>query len=225
MADRPFACVFDAYGTLLDLGSVVRGQLAGLGERADSLLALWRAKQLEYTWLRTLMGRYVPFDRVTADALDYALEALQLSPEQHREALLGAYRIVACYPEAPAVLRTLRRHGIRTAILSNGNPDLLASAVTHSALQDLLDRILSVDPLRAYKPSPPVYALAAEAFGRPTEEFLFVSGNAWDAAGAAAAGLRTAWINPGARPAERLPATPAMVLASLEDLPRALDLD
>ena len=212
------ACVFDAYGTLLDLAGAVAPYTAALGDSAAPLLALWRRKQLEYTWLRTLMGRHADFETVTRDALSYALESLGLSTPDLEAQLSEAFRKLGAFPDAATTLARLRAAGIRTAVLSNGNPDMLADALAHAGLAPLLDQVISVQPLGVYKPVPRVYALAAESLGVAMDAILFVSGNAWDAAGAASAGLRAVLIEPPATPAERLPAAPAARVRTLAEV-------
>jgi 2-haloacid dehalogenase len=213
------ACVFDAYGTLLDLASAVEPHKQSLGDAAPGLLALWRAKQLEYTWLRTLMGRYADFAQVTADALDYACATVGISDPHLRASLLAAFEELAAYPDAAPTLAKLRGGGIRTAVLSNGTPSMLRAAFERSGLAPLLDAVLSVDAIGKYKPAPEVYALATRRLADAPGELLFVSANAWDVAGAAAAGLVTVWINRTAAPAERLPAGASHVVRSLADVP------
>ena len=212
------ACVFDAYGTLLDVHSAMSRHRIRLGPSWERLSALWRGKQLEYTWLRSLMGRYADFRQVTQDALDYALETAHIDDPALREALLEDYHHLDCYPEVPETLRALRNRGISTAILSNGSPEMLAAAVGSAGIGDGLDAVISVDPLRVYKPDPRVYRLAAATLGLSPEAICFQSSNAWDAAGAASFGFRVAWINRAGQPPERLPFAPDAELASLEGL-------
>jgi 2-haloacid dehalogenase len=210
--------LFDAYGTLLDLESAVAPHAAKLGDAAAPLLALWRRKQLEYTWLRTLMGRHADFASVTREALGYALEALALTTPGVEDALARSFRELEPLPGAASLLARLRGAGIRTAVLSNGDPDMLADALSHSGLGTLLDEVISVQPLRVYKPAPPVYAMGAAKLGLAMAELVFVSGNAWDAAGAASAGLRTILIAPTATPVERLPGEPIARVRGLTDV-------
>lgn len=216
------ACVFDAYGTLLDLASAVEPHAAVLGEAAPRLLALWRAKQLEYTWLRTLMERHADFARVTEDALEVACAALGIQDLSLRRRLLTGFLELAAYSDAAQMLQRLRARGLRTAVLSNGTPAMLERAFTRAGLAPLLDSVLSVETVGLYKPSPRVYHYAAEALGLERGALLFVSANAWDAAGAASAGLRAVWVNRAAAPPERLPVGPAFTLRALEDLPALL---
>lgn len=217
------ACVFDAYGTLLDLAGAVAPHAAALGDAAAPLLALWRRKQLEYTWLRTLMGRHADFETVTRDALAYALDALGLAAPDLAAALGQAFRRLGAFPDAAAALRRLRSMHIRTAVLSNGDPGMLHEALGHAGLAPLLDEVISVQPLGVYKPSPRVYAWAAESLGTEIGELAFVSGNAWDAAGAASAGLRAILIEPEGFPPERLPAGPLARVRTLQEIPGLLE--
>jgi 2-haloacid dehalogenase len=210
--------VFDAYGTLFDVHAVVE---AGRALTSDPLaLSLaWRQKQLEYTWLRSLMDRYEDFWRVTEDALRWAIARLGLTasePDVRR--LMDAYLSLACFPDVPAALAALA--GRPRAILSNGAPRMLAAAVASSGLAPHLDHVLSVDAVRTYKPSPLVYALAPQAMNIVAADLLFVSSNAWDVAGAKSFGYQVAWCNRTNAPAENLGVTPDHVIASLSDLPK-----
>ena len=210
--------VFDAYGTLFDVHSVVE---AGRAIASDpmALSLAWRQKQLEYTWLRSLMGRYEDFWTVTEDALRWAIARLGLSAvESDVRRLLDAYLSLACFPEVPAALAALR--GRPRAILSNGAPKMLAAAVASSGLAAHLDHVLSVDAVKTYKPSPKVYALGPEALGIPASALLFVSSNAWDVAGAKSFGYQVAWCNRSNAPEEHLGVSADYVIRSLEELPR-----
>jgi 2-haloacid dehalogenase len=218
------ACVFDAYGTLLDVNAAVAAESRALGERAAELAALWRRKQLEYSWLRSLMRRHADFWQVTQDGLDFALQALGLADAGLRGRLLAAYRALVPYPEVPAVLGTLRRHGVRTAILSNGSPDMLRDAVAAAGITDLLDEVLSVEEVGLFKPAPEVYRLATTRLGLAAGEIVFLSSNGWDVHGAASFGLRTLWVNRTGAPDERLPGEPVRAIASLAELPGFLGL-
>ncbi|MEX0731888.1 MAG: haloacid dehalogenase type II [Aquisalimonadaceae bacterium] len=218
------ACVFDAYGTLFDVHSAVQRHRSRLGSRADSVSAQWRTKQLEYTWLRSLMGRYTGFDQVTAEALDFVLDANEVNNPELRADLLEAYRVLDCYPEVPTVLAALRSAGMKVAILSNGTSATLETAAESAGLRDSLDQILSVDALAVYKPDPRVYQLAVDSLGVPRESILFHSSNGWDAAGAATFGFRVAWINRSGQPRERLPDAPTVELTSLESVPELVGI-
>ena len=210
--------VFDAYGTLFDVHSVVE---AGRALSADpmALSLAWRQKQLEYTWLRSLMGRYEDFWTVTEDALRWAITRLGLAPsESDVRRLMDAYLALACFPEVPSTLASLA--GRPRAILSNGAPKMLASAVASSGLARHLDHVLSVDVVKTYKPSPRVYALAPDALGIPATDLLFVSSNAWDVAGAKSFGYQVAWCNRTSAPPENLGVQADYVIGSLAELPR-----
>jgi 2-haloacid dehalogenase len=213
------AAVFDAYGTLFDVASAARAEEGALGDKAGPLAHLWRAKQLEYTWLRSLMGRHADFRAVTADALDYALEALAIGDAALRERLLALYERLGAYPEARLALERLRAHGLRLAILSNGEPGMLATAASSAGLSDLLEAVLSVEDVGVYKPHPRVYTLAVDRLGLAAHDILFVSANGWDAAGAKAFGLTVAWCNRAGQPRERLGLEPDAVIRSLDELP------
>ena len=216
------ACVFDAYGTLFDVHSAVARHRARLGEVADAISALWRTKQLEYTWLRSLMGRHADFWQVTCDALDFALDTHGRGDDSLRGDLLAAYRELSCYPEVPGVLGRLRQAGVPCAILSNGSPEMLRAAVASAGLDGLLDAVLSVEDVGIFKPDPRVYQLAVDRLGAPAGAISFQSSNAWDAAGAASFGFRVVWINRFGQRPERLGYPAAVELTSLEGLPGTL---
>ncbi len=214
------ACVFDAYGTLFDVHSAVNRCAGHLDPSLRTRLStLWRQKQLEYTWLRSLMQRHADFAQVTADGLDVAMAACELADPALRTALLDAYRTLDAFPEVPAVLDALVARGITTAILSNGTPSMLSDAIAHSRLEGRLAHVWSVETLAVYKPDPRVYALASDGLGLPPERIAFFSSNAWDAAGAASFGFRVVWVNRYAQVAERLPGTPEVTLESLAPVP------
>ncbi|HBH01918.1 MAG TPA: haloacid dehalogenase type II, partial [Candidatus Rokubacteria bacterium] len=208
---------FDAYGTLFDVHAVVEAGRAITTDPA-ALSAAWRQKQLEYTWLRALMGRYEDFWAVTAAALRHAVRRLGLTASEAELArLMDAYLSLACFPEVRAALARLA--GRPRAILSNGAPRMLAAAVAASGLGRHLEHIISVDAVRTYKPSPRVYALGPETLGVPAGELLFVSSNAWDVAGAKAFGYRVAWCNRAGAPEEELGLPADLVVRGLDQLP------
>ncbi|ROR34554.1 haloacid dehalogenase type II [Inmirania thermothiophila] len=217
------ACVFDAYGTLFDVQAAARHLAARLGDRWQPLAEVWRAKQLQYTWLRALMGRYVDFWQVTGEALDHALDAVGLADAGLREELMGLYARLDAYPEVPQVLEALRARGLRLAILSNGAPEMLASAVEAAGVGGLLDAVLSVDEVGTYKPHPSVYRLAVDRFGLPAERMGFVSSNGWDAHAAKAFGYRVVWCNRHGLPRERIPQAPDAEVRDLTALPDVLE--
>ena len=216
------ACVFDAYGTLFDVHSAVARLRARLGAQADELSQLWRAKQLEYTWLRALIGRHADFWQVTGDALDYALAHFGIAPGPVREPLMQAYLALDAYAEVPEALRRLRDAGLTTAILSNGAPGMLAAGARSAGIDRLLDAILSVEDAGVFKPHPRVYQLAVDRLGAAPGEIAFLSSNAWDVHGAACFGLRAVWVNRQGAPRERLPGAPEHELRDLAALPELL---
>lgn len=215
----PVACVFDAYGTLFDYASAAarcQADLGGLGER---LSQLWREKQLQYTWLRSLQGRHADFWQVTGDALDFALESLGLSDGGLRERLMDSYLTLSAFPEVPEVLERLKSAGIKTAILSNGSPGMLRAAVANAGIEGLLDAVLSVEEVGVYKPHPKVYQLAVDRLGVEAGRIWFQSSNGWDAWGASAFGMRVVWCNRYGQRMERLPGRPDYEVRSLLELP------
>lgn len=213
------ACVFDAYGTLFDIAAAAARHQALLGPKFQPLVELWRAKQLQYSWLRNSMGRHADFWQVTQDGLDYAMAQLGLGDAGLREKLLGDYFGLAAYPEVPAVLRRLTDAGIRCAILSNGAPAMLEAAVSNAGIGGLLDAVISVEEVGVYKPDPRVYARAEARLGLPRSAMTFQSSNGWDVAAAAEFGWRVVWINRSGLPRERIGGKPAAELGSLEELP------
>jgi 2-haloacid dehalogenase len=219
------AVVFDAYGTLFDVASAAERTRDLLGEKAGPLADLWRQKQLQYTWLRALMGHHADFWQVTGEALDYSLDAMRLaSTPDLRRRLMEAYERIGPCADAREALVRLKAARLKLAILSNGAPRMLAAAVRSAGLDDLIDETLSVEAVGIYKPHPSVYKLAVDRLGVWPAELGFVSANGWDAWGAKAAGLRVAWCNRAGLPRERLGEPPDVELTTLADLPRALGL-
>ncbi len=216
------AVVFDAYGTLFDVASATARARDALGDRAEPLAELWRAKQLQYTWLRSLMGKHADFWRVTADALDFALATLGIEDAPLRQRLLSSYERLGAYPEVRGVLEQLRARRLRLAILSNGSPRMLAEAAQAAGLTRLLDEVLSVEDVGIFKPHPSVYRLALVKLGLWASEVGFVSANGWDACGAKAFGLRVAWCNRAGQVPERIPDRPDAEIRSLAELPALL---
>lgn len=213
------ACVFDAYGTLFDVHSAVRRSGDALGEKAEKVSALWRQKQLEYTWLRSLMGTHVDFWQVTGEGLDYALAANQLDDPGLRKRLMELYLDLEAYPDVKGALERLRAGGKTTAILSNGAPEMLRAAIESAGLDALLDAALSVEEVGIYKPDPRVYELAVQRLETEAKRICFVSTNAWDACGAAHFGFKVVWLNRFRQQPERLPGAPAAVVETLAELP------
>ena len=209
------ALVFDAYGTLYDVHSVMRRCESFFPGKGGALSQLWRTKQLEYTWQRSLMQRYAPFSTVTREALAYACEALRLELTAERmEALMGEYHMLSTYPEVAKTLQALT--GKKLAILSNGSPDMLGPLVINSGLA--FDAVISVDALKLYKPAPAVYGLAVSILDIPKERIGFVSSNCWDAIGAKSYGFTVYWVNRAGAPADRLGFRPDRILTSLAEL-------
>ncbi|MCB0579037.1 MAG: haloacid dehalogenase type II [Phaeodactylibacter sp.] len=217
-AEKIKGIAFDAYGTLFDIASIDFLLEQIFDDRARQIAAQWRRKQLEYTWLRTLMGQYKDFYELTRDALYYALEATNTSADeaQVRE-LMQQYYHLDVYPEVRNALARLRGT-YRLAILSNANPSLLERAVAYNGLDEWLDEIISADQIRQYKPVPGIYQLAEKELGLPAENLLFASSNTWDVAGATAYGLQTAWVQRRRSVMERLDVKPAVTAANLEEL-------
>jgi len=216
------ACVFDAYGTLFDVNSAAAQAKDTLGERWQPLAELWRTRQLQYTWLRGLMGRHADFWHVTGDALDYAMASLKLDDRSLRDRLMGLYLQLKAYPEVKDTLERLRTAGLKLAILSNGTPDMLAAATRNSGIAGLMDAVLSVEEVGTYKPHPSVYALATRRFGLAPEQICFLSSNAWDAHAAKAFGFHVVWCNRFAQAAERIPERPDGEISTLAGLPAIL---
>jgi 2-haloacid dehalogenase len=213
------ACVFDAYGTLFDFASAARACPDVPPEAAERLSALWRDKQLQYTWLLAAQGRHADFLQVTADALDFTLETLALTRSALRERLLDLYLRLSPFPEVPETLARVRAAGLATAILSNGTPAMLAAAVGAAGLNDLFDAVLSVEEVGAFKPDPRVYQLAVDRLGTPAASIAFVSSNGWDAQAASAFGIQVVWCNRYGQRRERLPGAPDREITTLADLP------
>jgi 2-haloacid dehalogenase len=215
---RAQAFVFDAYGTLFDVHSVVVA-LQDVTADAEAVSLQWRAKQLEYSWLRSLMGCYVDFWTVTDEALQFALKrfGIEVTPAQHA-AILKAYLHLSTYPEIPATLEALAPRPC--LILSNGAPPMLEAAVKSSGLAGKFTHILSADQIKVYKPAPQVYALVPSALGLPKEGIVFVSSNSFDVIGAKAYGFQVAWVNRTHAQADVLGIAPDFVLSRLDELPQ-----
>jgi 2-haloacid dehalogenase len=216
------AVVFDAYGTLLDLQGSLSPVVAERGAGGRALLELWRRKQLEYSWLRSLMQRHADFAVVTEESLDHAMAALGIDEPPLRARLLAAFAQLEAYPEVPAALRRLRGAGLATAVLSNGSPAMLATGLAAAGIAGLVDPVLSVEEVGIYKPAPEVYALACDRLGLPAERIAFLSGNGWDQAGAACFGLRVVAVRRADVTPERLPGDPVAVVRDLGELPPLL---
>jgi 2-haloacid dehalogenase len=218
------ACVFDAYGTLFDFGSAAACCGDALGDTLPAFTTLWRDKQLQYTWLRTLQGRHADFWEVTGDALDYTIETLGFADAALRERLMQLYLTLDAFPEVPETLRRLKAAGLKTAILSNGSPAMLRPLVESAGIAGLLDAVLSVEDAGVFKTHPRVYQLAVHRLGVPASAISFQSSNAWDAYAASAFGMRVVWCNRYGQKRERLPGAPDREVRTLAELPALLGL-
>lgn len=221
MGGRVF--VFDAYGTLFDVAGAARsvaGSPSGgaFAARWPLLAAEWRRKQLEYTWVRSLMGAHADFAAVVADALDWAMEATGLHDHDLRARLLAEFGRLPCFPEVAGALAALKARGARLAILSNGTPAMIAGLCDAAGITGRFDALLSIEEAGLYKPAPAVYALATARFGVAPDRITFVSANGWDIAGAAHHGFHTVWLNRGGAPIDRLPHAPGHILPDLADI-------
>lgn len=212
------AYVFDAYGTLFDVHAAVRRHAGDVGPNYQLFSEVWRAKQLEYSWTRALMGAYKDFWQLTEQALDFTFQRIPGVDPALRPKLLEAYWKLDCYPEVPSVLRALKARGARIAILSNGSPAMLKSAVANAALDTVIDDIFSVDALKTYKTAPGVYDMVTTNYRLYPNAVSFQSSNRWDVAGATKFGFRTVWINRSGMPDEYPDLGPSLILPTLEAL-------
>ena len=213
------ACVFDAYGTLFDIHGPMRKLTAEIGPKADDISVLWRAKQLEYTWLRSLMGVHADFWHVTGDALDYALETHGVSEPGLKDEIMALYLKLEIYPDVRETLQAVKARSQRTAILSNGSPSMLDTAVRSAGLEKLLDLILSVEDVGIYKPSRRVYRHAMHKLQfHDAPSICFVSSHTWDAQAAAQFGFQAVRVNRFGLINDRIPGTPSAVIESLSEL-------
>ena len=213
------ACIFDAYGTLFDYRSAASRYRDVLGENFDQVNAIWREKQLQYSWLRAIQGRHVDFWQVTGEALDFALDTAAIADSTVRDRLMAMYLKLDAFPEVPDMLKRLNVAGLKTAILSNGSPEMLDAAVRNAGIGSLLDAVLSVEAVGVYKPHPKVYQYAIDQLGIKAGEIAFQSSNAWDAHAASLCGMRVIWCNRYRQRTERLPGLPDFEIASLAELP------
>lgn len=217
------ACVFDAYGTLFDVGSPVMKLAGEIGEKAEALSALWRQKQLEYTWLRSLMGTHADFWVVTRDALDFALDQLEIKEAGLADELMTLYLKLDAFPDVADALAALKKAGKRLAILSNGSPSMLDAIVRHAGLERQFEQVLSVEEVGIYKPSRRVYRLAMQKLHlADAPSVCFVSANTWDAQAAAQFGFQAVRVARQPKREERMPGKPARIINSLAELPDCL---
>ena len=218
-------CVFDAYGTLFDVNAAARIAANEPNRKIfkevwPSVSNIWRMKQLQYTWLRSMTEAYTDFWSITQNSLDFALETHKLQNDLLlKERLLALYWELQPYSEVSQMLKDLKESGITTAILSNGSPEMLSGAVKSSDLNDLIDEIISVETVKIFKPSARVYEQVENIIGCSKADVLFVSSNGWDIAGAAGFGFTTAWVNRLKDPIDRLPHKPMHIVEDLTCIP------
>ena len=217
-------CVFDAYGTLFDVTSAARHALANVNPELGQTVAKdWRLKQLQYTWIRAITHEHADFWQVTCDSLDWALEQSGLlNDDQLRNSMLSLFRKLDAYPEVEKLMFTLSSLKINIAILSNGSPNMLKTAVEAAGVENYIDDLLSVEAVGVYKPSPLVYDLVGKRFGCMQEQVLFISSNGWDAAAATGYGFNSVWVNRMQEPVDRLPWKPHYELSDLTGIPDLL---
>lgn len=226
MADRARAVLFDLYGTLFDVHSVANAAERFFPGRGHALSQLWRATQLQYTWLQTLGGRYRTFLDITRDALRHCVAGLGLECSRvQEETLIAEYGRLSPYPEVRGVLDCLRASAVRAGILSNGDPEMIDALLRHAGFETLLDPLLSVSSVRKFKTHPEAYALGPAALQIPPQQILFVSSNCWDAIGATWFGYEALWVNRSGQPPDALDTQPAHVGDSLSDLLPLLDTE
>ncbi len=215
-------CLFDAYGTLFDVTAAAAKKQSEIGDQWQALSSLWRTKQIEYTWLRSLMGSHADFWQVTGDALDFAMDTLGMENTDLREDLMMLYKQLSAYPEVKGVLSKLRADGARAAILSNGSPEMLDSAVKNAGIEEYLEEILSVESVGIFKVHASVYQLAVDRLGVPANRICFFSSNGWDIAGASHFGYRVVWVNRFGQTKERVPHEINAEITSLDELESVL---
>lgn len=212
------AYVFDAYGTLFDVHSAVSRHFDIVGSNPARVSEVWRNKQLEYTWVRTTMNQYKDFWELTSQALDFALAATPDSNPDCKQVLMDAYLSLDCYAEVPCVLEKLKNKGVKTAILSNGSPKMLSSAVEHARLTDLLDDQFSIDDIKTFKADAATYRMVTDKYDVKPEKIAFQSSNRWDIAGASAFGFSCHWINRTTQPDEYMDLAPRKTISDLNGL-------
>ena len=210
--------IFDAYGTLFDVHAAIARHQQEMGPDAGRISAMWRTKQLEYSWTSTLAGHYADFWVLTERALDFALASFPSANEALKPKLLDAYFRLDAFPDARAALKSLKAKGCRTGILSNGSPAMLKAAVDAARIGNNLDAVLSVDTLKMFKPRPEVYGLVTEHFKCDRSDVTFVSSNRWDVMAGVSVGFRAIWINRSKLPDEYADFAPAQILTDLNSL-------
>ena len=212
------ACVFDAYGTLFDVNAAAREEQAALGEKWEQISDVWRTKQLQYTWLRSLQDNYVSFWQVTEEALNFALASAGISDDALKKRLMDLYLKLDVYEEVPETLKKLKDAGLKTAILSNGSPGMLQSAVDNAGIADLLDGVYSVKSVGVFKPHPSVYQMAVDELEISASHMSFQSSNGWDAYSAKDFGFQTLWCNRFGQADEQIPSAPDQQITNLSQM-------
>ena len=220
--EKTKVCIFDAYGTLFDVNAACRELSIEVGENWEELATLWRLRQVEYTWLRNSMNEYIDFWKITENALEYAMEVLNIDNEKLKIELLNLYLKLEAYPEVENILTILKERGFKTGILSNGSDAMLESAVKNAKIENLLDEIISVERCKIYKPSSKVYDLVKDAFKVNDNQVAFFSSNAWDMHAAANYGFKTIWVNRFNGKLEKLPGKPEAIVKNLEGIVQIL---
>ncbi|WP_443643379.1 haloacid dehalogenase type II [Candidatus Levibacter sp. Uisw_134_01] len=216
--EKTKVCIFDAYGTLFDVNAACRELSTEVGENWEELATLWRLRQVEYTWLRNSMNEYIDFWKITENALEYAMEVLNIDNEKLKIELLNLYLKLEAYPEVEKILTILKEGGFKTGILSNGSDAMLESAVKNAKIENLLDEIISVERCKIYKPSSKVYDLVKDTFKINNNQVAFFSSNAWDMHAAANYGFKTIWVNRFNGKLERLPGKPEAIVKNLDGI-------
>ena len=216
--EKTKVCIFDAYGTLFDVNAACRELSIEVGENWEELATLWRLRQVEYTWLRNSMNEYIDFWKITENALEYAMEVLNIDNEKLKIELLNLYLKLEAYPEVEKILTILKERGFKTGILSNGSDAMLESAVKNAKIENLLDEIISVERCKIYKPSSKVYDLVKDTFKINNNQVAFFSSNAWDMHAAANYGFKTIWVNRFNGKLERLPGKAEAIVKNLEGI-------
>ena len=215
--------VFDAYGTIFDFRSEIYSYQKELGKKVPLISDLWRRKQLEYSWLRSLMGTYVDFKQVTREALEFTLDAYGIYDNNLKKELLNSYKNLTYYPEVTKFLKSLKKKRFVISLLSNGTYDMLNEIVINSNLDQYFDSIFSVDSIKVFKPNPKVYEYAASKLESNPKDILFFSSNSWDIAGASSFGFQTIWVNRFKHKSERLPGNPLLEIKNLKDFLKYID--
>ncbi|MDC0092715.1 haloacid dehalogenase type II [Alphaproteobacteria bacterium] len=220
--EKTKVCIFDAYGTLFDVNAACRELSKEVGEKWEELATLWRLRQVEYTWLRNSMNEYINFWKITENALDYAMDVLNIENEILKNNLLELYLKLEAYPEVENLLKQLKDNGLKTGILSNGNEEMLESAVRNAKIENLIDEVISVERCKVFKPSSKVYDLVKDAFNVNKNDVAFFSSNAWDMHAAANYGFKTIWVNRFNSKLERLPGKPEAIVKNLDGIVQIL---